>query len=41
MVEKFLNVCRHKFREQVDESNIQIELSCGYTKGDFFDGFIA
>jgi ribosomal protein S14 len=41
VVEKFLNVCRHKFREQVDESNIQIELSCGYTKGDFFDGFIA
>ena len=40
-VEKFLTLCRHKFRDRVDESNIQIELSCGYTKGDRFEGFNA
>lgn len=41
VVEKFLVNCRHLLRDRVDESNIQIELNCGYTKGDDFVGFDA
>ena len=40
-VEMFLSNCRHQLRDRVDESNIQIELNCGYTKGDDFIGFHA
>ena len=41
VVEKFLTKCRHRFRNHIDESNIQVELNCGFTKGDDFQGFSA
>lgn len=40
-VEKFLTSCRYQLRDRVDEASIQIELNCGYTKGDEFVGFKA
>jgi hypothetical protein len=41
VVEKFLTSCRIKLKDQVEESNIKIELKCGYIKGDEFEGFMA
>ncbi|CDW82361.1 UNKNOWN [Stylonychia lemnae] len=38
LVDKFLELCKQHFQDEVEESNIQIELTCGYTKGDDFDG---
>ena len=40
-VERFLTNCRYQLKDRVDESCIQIELNCGYTKGDDFVGFSA
>eukprot|EP00347_Sterkiella_histriomuscorum_P004572 403359952 len=39
LVDKFLELCKGHFEDEVEESNIQIELTCAYTKGDDFDGF--
>ena len=39
LVDKFLELCRLHFQDEVEENNIQIELTCAYTKGDDFDGF--
>ena len=41
IVERFLTNCRHMLWDKVEEANIQIELNCGYTKGDEFEGFFA
>lgn len=33
--------CKVMLNEKMEESNIQIEINCGYTKGDEFIGFQA